>query len=108
MSSSIITVSDDSFADKVIKSSQPVLVEFWAPWCGPCKAMTPTLEEISTEYEGRVVVAKMNVDENAHTPVEYGVRSIPYMAFFKNGEIVDTVIGAVSKDKLAEKLDKLH
>ena len=107
MSDQIIAVSDDTFEDKVLKASQPVLVDFWAPWCGPCKAMMPTLEELSAEYKGKVTIAKMNVDENANTPVDYGVRLIPYLAVFKNGKLVDSAVGAVPKAQLSEKLDKI-
>ena len=104
--SDLISVTDSDFEEKVLKSQQPVLVDFWAPWCGPCQAIAPTLEELSKEYANKVTIAKMNVDENANVPVNYGVRSIPYMALFKGGEIVDTVVGAVPKAQLAQMLDK--
>ena len=104
--SQTVSVSDNDFDEKVIKSKNPVLVDFWAPWCGPCMSVAPTLDELSDEYSGKVVIAKMNVDENANVPVNYGVRSIPYMALFKDGQIVDSVVGAVPKDQLAKMLDK--
>ena len=104
--SQTVSVSDNDFDEKVIKSKNPVLVDFWAPWCAPCMSVAPTLDELSDEYSGKVVIAKMNVDENANVPVNYGVRSIPYMALFKDGQIVDSVVGAVPKDQLAKMLDK--
>lgn len=106
MSETIVNVTDQDFEDQVLNSGQPVLVDFWAPWCGPCLSIAPTLEELASEYKDRVMVAKLNVDENANTPVTYGVRSIPYMVMFKEGKIVDSVVGAVPKSKLVELLDK--
>lgn len=106
MSEKTIVITDDNFEEKVIKSESPVLVDFWAPWCGPCVAIAPTLDALAGDYEGKVTVAKMNVDDNKHVPTQYGVRSIPYMVLFKEGEIVDSVAGAVPKAKLAEMLDK--
>ena len=106
MDSKTIPVTDNDFEDVVIKSETPVLVDFWAPWCAPCRSISPTLDELSNEYDGKVKIVKMNVDENANIPVNYGVRSIPYMALFKGGEVVDSVVGSVPKTKLAEMLDK--
>ena len=106
MSEALKEVFDNDFEEKVIKSEQPVLVDFWAPWCAPCRNIAPTLEELSKEYEGKVSIVKMNVDENANTPVNYGVRSIPYVALFKGGELVDSLVGAVPKAQLASMLDK--
>jgi len=106
MSETLAAVFDDDFEEKVIKATQPVLVDFWAPWCAPCRNIAPTLEELSKEYEGKVSILKMNVDENANTPVNYGVRSIPYVALFKNGELIDSIVGAVPKAQLASMLDK--
>lgn len=101
-----LKISDDDFEAKVLKSEIPVLVDFWAPWCGPCLAIGPTLDELASEYDGRVVVAKMNVDENANIPAEFGVRSIPYMVMFKSGKVVDTIVGAQPKAKLKDLIDK--
>ena len=106
MSQNTLAIEDKDFDAKVLKSSVPVLVDFWASWCGPCNAVAPLLEELAVEYKGRVVIAKMNVDDNANVPASYGVRSIPYMAMFKNGELVDSIVGAVPKAKIAALLDK--
>ena len=106
MAENSITVTDDNFDAEVIKSSTPVLVDFWAPWCGPCVAIGPVLEELAGEYKGKVKVAKMNVDENADVPAQFGVRSIPFMVMFKGGEVVDSVVGAVPKNRIKEIFDK--
>lgn len=98
-------VTDATFGTDVLKSDMPVLVDFWAPWCGPCRAMGPVLDELSTEYKGRVKICKMNIDENSVTPAQYGVRSIPTMVLIKNGQIVEQIIGAVPKDSLKKVLD---
>jgi len=95
-------VSDDTFEDEVLKSSTPVVVDFWAEWCGPCKQIAPALEEISTEMEGSLTVAKLNIDENPATPGSYGVRGIPTMMLFKDGEIAATKVGALPKNKIVE------
>ena len=89
MEQGTFSVNDNDFEEKVIKAKEPVLVDFWAPWCAPCLSVAPTLDELSKEYEGKISIAKMNVDENANTPVSYGVRSIPYMVLFKEGKIID-------------------
>ena len=99
-------VTDNNFETDVMKSDTPVLVDFWAPWCGPCVAIGPVLETLAGEYEGKVKIVKMNVDENANVPASYGVRSIPYMALFKDGKMVDSVVGAVPKNKLVELIEK--
>ncbi|OHC73312.1 MAG: thioredoxin [Rhodospirillales bacterium RIFCSPLOWO2_12_FULL_58_28] len=95
-------VSDDSFDADVLKSSTPVVVDFWAEWCGPCKQIAPALEELANELRGRLVVVKVNIDENPMTPSKYGVRGIPTLMMFKNGEVAATKIGALPKSKLVE------
>ena len=100
-------VNDATFDEKVLKSSVPVLVDFWAPWCGPCVSIAPMLEEVAKEYEGKVSICKVNVDENRHAPSNYGVRSIPYLVLFQNGEVVETITGAVPKGKITAVLDKV-
>ncbi len=104
--SDILYVNDADFKTSVLESQVPVLVDFWAEWCGPCKAIGPVLEELAKEYGGKVAIAKMNVDENKETPVQFGIRSIPTLIMFKDGEAVDTLIGALPKAQLAAFLDK--
>jgi len=99
-------VNDGDFEEVVLKSKLPVLVDFWAPWCGPCHMIAPVLEELAEEYEGRAIVAKMNVDENPTTPSSYGIMGIPTLIVFKDGVEVDRVVGAVPKAILKEKLEK--
>ncbi len=101
-----IEITDSNFEEVVMKSDKPVLVDFWAEWCGPCRMVGPVVEELAKEYEGRAVIGKVNVDENPDISVKFGIRNIPALLFFKNGEIVDKQIGAVPKSALAEKLDK--
>ena len=103
----VLTVTDTDFEQQVLKAAQPVLVDFWAAWCGPCRMMTPVVEELAAAYDGKVVVAKMNVDENPQTPAKYGVRGIPNLKLFKGGQVVDEVVGAVPRQKLEEMLDKV-
>ena len=98
-------VTDSSFNADVIESEKPVLVDFWAEWCGPCVQIAPALEELATEYSEKLVVAKVNIDENPETPTRYGVRGIPTLILFKDGEIAATKVGATSKRKLAEWID---
>ena len=98
-------VSDATFDQDVVKSDSPVLVDYWAEWCGPCKMIAPVLEEISTEYAGRLQIAKMNVDENQETPAKFGIRGIPTLMLFKNGAVVATKVGALSKSQLTAFLD---
>jgi thioredoxin 1 len=100
MSDSIKHVSDASFEADVLKSDVPVLVDYWAPWCGPCKMIAPLLEEASKEYQGRVIIAKVNVDENPETAAKFGIRGIPTLMLFKNGKTAATKVGAMSKSQL--------
>ena len=98
-------ITDDQFESEVIKSSTTVLVDFWAEWCGPCKAIAPTLEEIAGDYDGRLKVVKVDVDENRQSATQYGIRSIPSLLLFKDGAEVDRIIGALPKQQLMEKID---
>jgi len=95
-------VTDGSFETDVLKSDGPVLVDFWAEWCGPCKMVAPFLDDLATEMEGRLTIAKVNIDENPQTPQKYGIRGIPTMLLFKNGQVAATKIGALPKSKLYE------
>jgi thioredoxin 1 len=106
MSDQIKHVSDDSFEADVLKSDQPVLVDYWAAWCGPCKMIAPILEEVATEFSGKVTVAKLNVDENQQTAAKFGIRGIPTLMLFQNGEVKATKVGAVSKTQLTEFLNQ--
>lgn len=102
MTHNIIELDDDSFEQKVLKSEKPVMVDFWAPWCGPCKAITPTVEALEKEYGDKMTFAKVNVDDNPVSPSKYGVQAIPTLIFFKNGEIAEQITGMVAKEKLEE------
>ncbi len=102
-----VTVTDNSFDEEVVKSSVPVLVDFWAEWCGPCKMQNPILEEVAKEYEGKVKIAKLNVDENPATAGKYGIMSIPTLLLFKAGSIVKQMIGVQGKETLKSEFDKL-
>ncbi len=105
MSDNIIHVSDADFEDVVLNAALPVLVDFWAEWCGPCKMIAPVLKEISEEYAGKIQVAKLNIDDNPATPPRYGIRGIPTLMLFKNGNVEATKVGAVSKSQLAAFID---
>ena len=105
MSEHIVHVCDDTFESEVLKSGTPVLVDFWAEWCGPCKMIAPTLDEIAKEYSGRLKVAKVNVDQNQGLPPKYGIRGIPTLILFKNGNAEATKVGAVSKSQLTAFID---
>lgn len=104
---SITQVSDTSFENDVLKADGLVLVDFWAEWCGPCKQIGPFLEELSTDMEGKVTIAKVNIDENPATPLKYGVRGIPTLMLFKGGQVAATKVGALSKVKLYEWVESL-
>ncbi|MFP5515767.1 MAG: thioredoxin TrxA [Alphaproteobacteria bacterium] len=103
--STTIKVTDDSFEQDVLKATGPVLVDFWAEWCGPCKMIAPALDELAGEYEGKVTVAKLNIDENPDTPGKYGVRGIPTLMLFKDGSVAATKIGALPKGALFQWVD---
>lgn len=100
-----ITFTDDNFETEVLQSNKPVLVDFWAVWCGPCKMIAPIVEELAEEYEGKAKVGKLDVDNNQESAIKYGVRSIPTVLIFKGGKVVDTIIGAVPKVQLKQKLE---
>lgn len=102
----IQVVSDSSFEADVLKADLPVMVDFWAPWCGPCKAIAPMVEELAAEYDGKIKIAKMNVDDNPATPGKYGIRAIPTLILYKGGQVVDQITGAVGKKQLSGMLDK--
>jgi thioredoxin 1 len=103
----VYEITDQSFENEVIKSAQPVLLDFWAPWCGPCRMVAPVLEKLSGEYDGRFKICKMNVDENQATASQFNVMSIPTLVFFKGGKAVDMVVGAQSESALKEKIDSM-
>jgi thioredoxin 1 len=105
VSEQILYVTDDTFEQEVINSSNPVLVDYWAEWCGPCKMIAPILEEIASEYTGKVRIAKLNIDENPQTPPKYGIRGIPTLMLFKDGNVEATKVGALSKSQLTAFLD---
>jgi thioredoxin 1 len=102
-----VTLTDQNFENEVLQSAQPVLVDFWATWCGPCRAIAPIIEELAGEYDGRAKIAKLDVDENAQTASRFNVRSIPTLLFFQNGQVVDQIVGSSPKATLASRLDAL-
>tara|TARA_Y100000590_G_scaffold432030_1_gene547544 strand:+ start:565 stop:891 length:327 start_codon:yes stop_codon:yes gene_type:complete len=107
MSNNTIEFTDQSFNIEVVQADIPVLIDFWAAWCGPCKAIAPVIEEIAIEYDGKVKVGKLDVDQNQKTAMEYGVRSIPTILIIKSGEVVSQIVGAVPKENITKALDKI-
>ncbi len=105
MSNSIKHVTDSSFENDVLKADLPVLVDYWAPWCGPCKMIAPLLDEAAEQYQGRVIIAKVNVDDNPEASAKFGVRGIPTLMLFKDGKVTETKVGAMSKSQLSAFLD---
>lgn len=103
----VMNIGDGEFRQEVLESQTPVVVDFWATWCAPCRAIAPALEELATQYRGRVKVAKVNIDDNQETPQQYGVRSIPTLLVFKGGRVVDQIVGAVPKAKLEDAIKKV-
>ncbi len=102
--SKYLTVSDATFESEVLKSDKPVLVDFWAPWCGPCRMIAPIVEELANDYDGKATIAKVNVDDNPKISMQFGIRSIPTLLIFKNGQVVDQIVGAVPKGVIESKL----
>ncbi|MDB9895851.1 thioredoxin [Flavobacteriales bacterium] len=100
-----LEITDANFKEVVLDSDKPVLVDFWAVWCGPCRTISPIVDELHNELEGKAVIGKVNVDENSDTPVKFGVRNIPTLLVFKNGEVVDKIVGAVPKSQILEKIE---
>jgi len=105
VSDKIVYLTDDTFEDEVLNAEGPVLVDYWADWCGPCKMIAPILDDISSEYKGKIKVAKLNIDDNPTTPPKYGIRGIPTLMLFKNGNVEATKVGAVSKSQLTAFID---
>jgi thioredoxin 1 len=106
MSENLHTLSDSNFEESVIKSQVPVLVDFWAEWCGPCRMLTPTVEALASDYSGKVTVGKLNVDDNPNVAMKFGIRSIPTLLLFKGGEVVESIVGLVDKTQLQSVIDK--
>jgi thioredoxin 1 len=103
----IVTLTEGNFSEEVLKSSQPVLVDFWAEWCGPCKMIAPVLDELAAEYDGKVKIGKVNIDDYQQLAINYGINSIPTLLFFKNGQVADQVIGMRSKRDLKQSFDRV-
>jgi len=103
----VLEVTDATFDQEVLKSEQPVLVDFWAVWCGPCKAIAPIVDSVATTFAGKLKVAKVNVDDNAATPSRYGIRGIPALLLFKGGKVADQIVGFVPQDVIEEKINRL-
>ena len=106
VSENICHVTDDSFEEEVLQSNTPVLVDYWAEWCGPCKMIEPILNEIADEYQGKIKIAKLNIDDNPSTPPKYGIRGIPTLMIFKNGDVEATKVGALSRSQLTAFIDR--
>ena len=106
MSKNVVEITDSNFEQEVLKSSVPVLVDFWAPWCGPCRVIAPIIDEIANEYSGKVKVGKLNVDNNPQSPASFQVRGIPNLMIFKNGELQEQIVGAVAKQEIVNALKK--
>lgn len=102
-----VEITDKNFKEEVLESETPVLVDFWAAWCGPCKMIAPVVEEIANDYDGKIKVGKVDVDRNQYAAAQFGIRSIPTLLVFKNGEVVDQIVGAVPKPMITQKLDKV-
>ena len=107
MAANIIEINDDDFDGEVLEQQQPVLVDFWAPWCGPCRAIGPVIEELAGSYGDKILFKKCNVDDNPITPSKFGIKSIPTLIFFKDGKVAEQIIGIVAKSKLEQIIDKL-
>jgi thioredoxin 1 len=103
----LLQVTDGDFEQQILQSDKPALVDFWAAWCGPCRTVGPVVEELAGEYAGKIKVAKLNVDENKETPSKYGIRGIPTLILFKDGQVVDQIVGAVPKSRIKELLDRV-
>jgi len=103
----LLQVTDGDFEQQILQSDKPALVDFWAAWCGPCRTVGPFIEELAGEYAGKIKVAKLNVEENKETPTKYGIRGIPTLILFKDGKVVDQIVGAVPKARIKELLDRV-